>query len=281
MTTFETPQPIHVDFALGAGNARLRASDRTDTVVEVLPTNPSKEADVQAAQATRVDFSDNLLVVKMPRNLTMGFFGRSPSIDIRIDLPQGSEVRGDAASADITVEGVLGDSSFNVASGDVRVAEAEAVAVKSASGDVSINTVSGQANIASASGDIRVQHIGGSASMKTASGSISLGQVTGDLNLATASGDATIDRAHGSVKARSASGDVTIREAASGTVQFDAASGDVLLGVSEGTAAWLDVKSLSGRINQSLGATEDPENSANTLEFRARTISGNITVQRA
>ncbi|GAA1347392.1 DUF4097 family beta strand repeat-containing protein [Arthrobacter roseus] len=263
MTTFETPRPIYVDFSIAAGSARVTASARADTVVEVLPTDPSKVPDVQVAQDTRVEFANNLLVVKAPRNQSRGFFGRTPSIDIRIELPNGSEVRGDAASATVTAEGTLGDSSFNVASGDVHLSDVASVAVKSASGDVSINRVLGHADITTASGDIWVQHIGGSASVRTASGDVILGQVAGDLRL------------------QSASGGATIREIVRGKVDVNAVSGDMVLGVAEGTAAWLDLKSMSGSINQLLASADGPAGSENTVKLRSRTVSGDVTIRRA
>jgi hypothetical protein len=54
MPTFDTPQPISVTVELGVGDLRIVASDRTDTMVEVRPSDPAKKADVTAAEQTRV-----------------------------------------------------------------------------------------------------------------------------------------------------------------------------------------------------------------------------------
>src|SRR5262249_59509790 len=66
MQTFETPDPIFVVFELGVGDVRITASDRTDTVVDVRPTNPARKADVTAAQQTTVDYGNGRLRVLSP-----------------------------------------------------------------------------------------------------------------------------------------------------------------------------------------------------------------------
>ena len=51
--------------------------------------------------------------------------------------------------------------------------------------------------------------------------------------------------------------------------------------IREGTAAWLDVRSLTGRVQNSLDAAAAPEPSAPTVEVRARTTAGDIAIRRA
>ncbi len=50
MPTFDTPRPILVDLELGVGDVRITAGDRTDTTVEIRPTDPAKPSDVEAAE---------------------------------------------------------------------------------------------------------------------------------------------------------------------------------------------------------------------------------------
>ena len=40
MPTFDTPEPISVTVEFGVGDLRIVASDRTDTMVEVRPSDP-------------------------------------------------------------------------------------------------------------------------------------------------------------------------------------------------------------------------------------------------
>src|SRR5262245_5953072 len=67
MPTFDTPGPISAVLDLVVGDARITASDRDDTVVEIRPSDPSHEQDVRAAEQTRVEYSAGRLVVRAPR----------------------------------------------------------------------------------------------------------------------------------------------------------------------------------------------------------------------
>ncbi|XVV01643.1 hypothetical protein ACQPW3_30210 [Actinosynnema sp. CA-248983] len=92
MPIFATPEPISVALELIVGPTRITASDRTDTVVEVRPTNPNRDGDVKAADQTRVEFDNGRLLVKTPK--PRGIFNKGGSVDVSIELPAGSSVRG-------------------------------------------------------------------------------------------------------------------------------------------------------------------------------------------
>ena len=53
---------------------------------------------------------------------------------------------------------------------------------------------------------------------------------------------------------KSGSGDLVVRRATSGSVKANGASGSITIGVAQGTAAWLDVSTLTGRVIQELDA---------------------------
>ena len=67
MKTFDTPAPITLSLELGVGDVRIDASDRTDTTVEVRPSDPLKKADVAAAEQTQVEFGNGRLLVQAPK----------------------------------------------------------------------------------------------------------------------------------------------------------------------------------------------------------------------
>ena len=69
MPTYDTPEPISVSLELGVGDIRITAGDRTDTVVEVRPSDPANKDDVAAAEQTRVEYADGRLTVKAPKRL--------------------------------------------------------------------------------------------------------------------------------------------------------------------------------------------------------------------
>ena len=66
MPTFDTPAAISVTVELSVGDLRVNATDRTDTVVEVRPSDPGKKADVAAAEQTRVEYANGSLLIKTP-----------------------------------------------------------------------------------------------------------------------------------------------------------------------------------------------------------------------
>ena len=88
MPTFDTPAPISVTAEFGVGDLRVAAADRTDTVVEVRPSDPTRKADVAAAEQTRVEYANGALVVKAPKGWRyIGPRKDSGSVDIVIELP--------------------------------------------------------------------------------------------------------------------------------------------------------------------------------------------------
>jgi hypothetical protein len=110
MPTFETPEPISVTLVLGVGDIRISASDRADTVVDVLPSDPAKKGDVLAAEQTRVDFANGRLVVKAPKGWRQWApWEGGKSVLVRIELPSGSGVWGSGGVASLQSSGRVGD----------------------------------------------------------------------------------------------------------------------------------------------------------------------------
>ena len=100
MPTFDTPEPIALSLEFGVGDIHIVASDRRDTVVDVQPSDPSKKSDITAAGETRVEYANGSLLVKAPKGWRyVGPSSRHGSIDVRLEVPTGSAVRGSAGSA--------------------------------------------------------------------------------------------------------------------------------------------------------------------------------------
>ena len=78
MPTFDTPEPIAVTLDVGVGDIQVVASDRTDTVVDVRPSDPAKESDATAAEQTRVEYASGRLLVRRRRG------GGGPSVQVGI-----------------------------------------------------------------------------------------------------------------------------------------------------------------------------------------------------
>ena len=59
-----------------------------------------------------------------------------------------------------------------------------------------------------------------------------------------------------------------------------AASGDVHAGVTNGTAAWLDVHTVSGHVRSGLDAADAPTSDDRKVRLQLSTVSGDIELVR-
>ena len=279
MPTFTTPDPILVSLELGAGDARISASERDDTVVEVTPRDASRPADVRAAEQTRVEFADGKLVVRTPRqglSLTRGW-----AVDVTIALPAGSRVQGKTGAGDLLADGTLADCTFKTGAGAVRLGGTGSLQVASGAGDISIGHVDGDLRVVVGSGVIEVDEVARDTIIKSGNGVATIGAAGGDLRVTTGNGDITVARAARSVVVKTANGNVRLGAVARGWVELSTASGNLDVGIAEGTAARLDVKTQFGTVHQQLDAADAPPPSGDRVEIRGRTGFGDITIRRA
>jgi len=72
-----------------------------------------------------------------------------------------------------------------------------------------------------------------------------------------------------------------IGEVARGVTTLTTTSGELEVGVRHGSAAWLDVSSLYGVVHNSLGPSDGPQQSDETVEVHAWTAYGDITIYRS
>ncbi|MFF1378007.1 DUF4097 domain-containing protein [Streptomyces sp. NPDC058308] len=282
MPIFDTPKPIAATVTFEVGTLRIVAGDRADTVVDVRPSSASRDADVKAAERTRVEYADGKLVVKGPKERSL--FGKGSSIEVDIALPAGSEVRTTVTMAHITAEGALGEGEFKTSAGDVRIERVGEVRAGTGFGDVTIGHANGPAHATTGSGEIRLGEVRGAVVAKNSNGAVDLGDVEGAVTAKTASGSVTIGRATADVSVKTASGNIRVGELVRGTSELETAAGRIEVGIREGTAAWLDVRTRGGAVHRTLeevGASEAPGEATDTLRVRARTGFGDITIHRA
>src|SRR6476619_1775623 len=134
----------------------------------------------------------------------------------------------------------------------------------------------------SGSADIEGHGRFGSVEVETGSGDVEFGEVAGDAQVNAASGDVQIASIGGDAKLNTASGDVQIGAVTSGKVTLKSASGDLKVGIREGTSLWVDARSRSGEVRSELPVTDlPPDGNGPSVELRANTMSGDITVARA
>ena len=152
---------------------------------------------------------------------------------------------------------------------------------KTARGDVEVDLATGHADIATSSGDVRVRALDHTGVVKSGNGDAWVGTAGGDLRVGTANGSIAVDHAHTNVGAKTANGDVRLGEVVRGSVVLETRSGDLEVGIREGTPAWLDVSAVAGHVRNDLDAAEAPDPSAPTVEVSARAIAGDVTIRRA
>jgi hypothetical protein len=282
MPTFDTPEPISVTVELGVGDLRIVASDRTDTMVEVRPSDPAKKADVTAAEQTRVEYAGGRLLIKAPKNWRRYTpHGGGESVDVQVELPAGSQLRGETGVAALRCRGRLGECRYKTGIGDIQLDQAGAVQLRTGVGDITVERAGGDAELTTGSGSVQIDHIDGTAVVKNSNGDTWIGEVTGDLRVNAGNGRISVDQARETVAAKSANGDVRLGEVAHGTVLAQTAFGKVEIGIRDGVAAWLDLNTRFGNVHNDLDATGRPEQGEDAVEVRARTAFGDITVHRS
>jgi hypothetical protein len=281
MPTFSTPQPITVVVELEVGTAHVTASDRADSVVEVRPTDPSRDADVRAAEQTQVDFSSGRLEVRTPKQRGLLSFGRSPSVELRIDVPTGSALQGTAAAGAFVASGRLGASRLKTGAGDVVLERVGPLVVRTGLGDVRVAGVEGDAEVTTGSGEVVLGSVAGSLEVKNHNGRTTVGDVGGSLRVKAANGDIAAGRVGSDVAASSANGTVRVEEVVRGAARLKTAMGSIELGVGPGSAALLDAHTSFGCIRNQLDRVDGPARTDSSVEVHARTSMGDIVIRRA
>jgi DUF4097 and DUF4098 domain-containing protein YvlB len=288
LSNFNTPSPIAVALDLYVADVRLAVSDRTDTIVEVRPSDPNKAADIKAAENTRVEYDDATrtlsIVSRKPRSRFVNFSSKRPeSIEVVIQLPTDSDVRGEADLGDFQADGALGTVVLKTDLGAVRLAETGPLNLRAGLGQVTVEGVSGSAEVHSGSGDIWIGAVDGTADVSTGNGKARVGVVTGPATVKGSNGSVSVDRALTDITAASANGEVRIGEVVRGKVSATSKNGSVEVGIREGSAAWLELNTEVGRVYNELASSDAPEagEQVDKVEIRASTKLGDVTIRRA
>ncbi len=194
MPTFETNQPIVLSIEMSQGAVHVIASDRTDTVVAVNPSDRDRPEDVEAAGKTVVDLANGTLSIKAPkpRGIAAHLLGwkRGGSVEVTVELPERSSLRADAGFADFRCDGRLDDVEVKTGAGDVRLDQTGALRVRSGAGHVAVEEASDRAEIVAA-GDMTIGVVAGDADVKNLNGKTWIGRVGGTVRVKSANGDVT------------------------------------------------------------------------------------------
>jgi Putative adhesin len=278
MPAFSTPEPIVAVIEFEAGDTRISASDRDDTVVEVRPSDESRDADVRAAEQTRVEYAAGRLLVKGPKSHNP--FGKTGSIDVVVSLPDDSRLQATCGMGAFRGEGRLGDCQLKSGLGDIVFGHTGTLDVSTGSGTVTVDQVTGTADISTGSGRIQLGHVYSNAVIKSSNGDVWVGRIDGDLRVKGANGRIDVDHAGAAVEATTANGDVHAGGLTRGAASLKTSLGGIEIGIGDGTAARLDVHTQFGKVRNEMDTTGEPGPGDQVVEVHARTSMGDITIRR-
>lgn len=203
-------------------------------------------------QVNVVPTGDTLRVTESSGSFFCFFCSRG--VRYRIALPSGAQADIRTASGEIDVEGLSGAVSLASFSGDVRAGDLTGgLTVNTTSGEVQLNGIAGKLEVGSVSGDVKLEN----------------GNING-ATVSTTSGEIDLDGVAGALNITSVSGDIRVREARDGQLDLSTTSGEIKYDGSMALKSTNSLNSISGDVNLRL-----PDDSHFRLD--ASTVSGDIS----
>ena len=254
----------HLDVSVAAGQLEVIAGSANEIRVAVDGSNADE---LEISQ-----IGDTVSIRESPRWLS-----RNRSIRLLVEVPPRTPLTVKSSSMDVVARGQFGELRCRTASGDVHLDDVDRLEVSTASGDVRVRVVNGDAEFNSASGDVTATTVTGRLTAQLASGDLVADIVGEGLSIGTSSGDVRIGRCDGS--------DINIK-----TV-----SGDIVVGLPTGIRVDPDIATMSGKVSLPSAAskpskqpseqsTEQPNGQPTerrSVRLRLRAVSGDVRVLRA
>jgi hypothetical protein len=259
----ESPQTLDLE---GVRRLEVRMVSGSINVVGRTEDAESGAAQVEVSQVEgplNVSLENGTLTIAHERLTWGGFFdwigNRRAEAVVSVSVPADCPLELGVVSADAVVSGIIADRT----------------AVKSVSGDVTLDGVRSDISAQTVSGDLETRQLSGTLSFKT---------VSGDLTVVAGSSDR--------VKADSVSGDVTLdldlQQA--GRIDVSSVSGDLVLRMPESTSLTVDVKTMSGSLDSAFdGVRADSKPGKKSMHgqvgagdgrLSSKTVSGDVTLLR-
>jgi hypothetical protein len=275
---FPTPIPPRLTVEFRSGSVTVRTEDTDETTVDLHGKRDDDATRRLIAETTIAQRGDEVVVLVPKRK---GLLGRSPDLVLAVTAPKLTTLAIESGSADVSVLGEVASSSITTGSGDIAVGHvAGSLRMSSGSGDVRAERIDGDAEVTTGSGDIGLEVVGGSASASSGSGNVRIGTGGVSLEVKTGSGDVEVGTAPHRISAKTGSGHVQIDSVRGGDVTARTASGDIRAGVLDGIAAWLDVRTVTGRVSSELAAAPEPGGDDDRVRLQLETVTGDIELTR-
>lgn len=279
MHTFETPSAVDLKVELTSGEVDVATTSDGVTTVELEAIHGDQQALDLIANA-RVDQSGDRISVLLPKHKG-SFFGRRGEVRATIRLPHESSMRVDTASADIEGRGRFGRVEVSTGSGDIELDQIASGDLKTGSGEVEVERVLDSIKVKTGSGDIKLGPVDGSVDLIAGSGDVELERVAQTTKIKTGSGDIEVGDCGRRTDVLAGSGDVVVRRVTEGEFKAKTGSGDISVGVADGTAAYLDIQTVTGDVTSELDATDAPVDEAPTAQIQVISGTGDVVLRRA
>jgi hypothetical protein len=275
-----TTGPVEAVIDVGVGSIEVVASEALRVRSEVTPTGAGRAGDVALARDASAVFRNGVLRVAVPRR--MNLFGRTDSVDVRVEVPAGSRVRIDSAYGSVRLRGTFGAARVAAKYGSVTIDRVADLDLTAPYGEVEVGLVEGRLDLDAGHGHARIDRIGGPSRIKASHGTVELGTAGGPVE-ASLAGTLTIDRALTDVTARSAYGRIRVREVTSGVLRLENGYADVEVGIPAGLAAWVDATSAHGSVRSELDGAGDaaPDTAAGSVQLHLATNWADVVLRRA
>lgn len=235
--------------------------------------NASAARDALERLDVKVTQSGDTLNVEVQRGgLFGGFVGRTPYVDLHIDVPAGTALDVQTGSGDLKADGLRADGSLATVSGDISVTDS--------AGELQVNSTSGTVQLSGSFSSPRVETVSGDVTLSGADGSFYVRTISGDIDLRDLR-DARLD-------IETTSGDVDVSGAAlaAAASRISTISGGVQLRLANAADLRLDVSTLSGDLSSDL-ALRDMQSERHALSgvlgsgkatLTIHTTSGDVAV---
>lgn len=264
------PQPVTAYVELRSGDLRVTARP-TDTVTIEL-TGSRADSVVVEAHDRRIS------VVEPSRS---GFLSGLGNLTVALVVPVHSDLVGKLGSATVRATGELGAVRIATGAGDVTLGTvAGSAALKTGAGNIGVEVLGAEAEIKAGAGTISVGRATAAAQLKTGAGSIEVHDAVAPVTLKSGSGDLTVGSASQDTTMSTASGDIRIARMTSGQASLENVTGNIHLGIPDGTPVWTDISTGTGRVQSTLSPTGAPADGQDHVEVRARSLSGDIYLER-
>lgn len=145
------------------------------------------------------------------------------------------EMKIQAGSGNIGLEGISGNASVQAGSGNVKIREGEgSFQIKTGSGNISIEQLSGQSAAEAGSGNITAEKLSGIIAMETGSGGITIRELSGEGSMKAGSGNVKVEASQ-----------------VTGDIKVQTGSGGIRLNLPEELSFQMEIQTGSGSINTS------------------------------